>query len=111
MFGRVLLIAFAAVGLASCSSDSTSDWSMLFEAAKSYWKGPASISVEQAATIPYATIGIRLDDGPQGLLVLATDVSGDRFWTSGQHIALRTRAGRIVQSVGLGHDLYRVHGH
>jgi len=67
--------------------------------------GKIRVTREQAAAIPYASLGYTLDGGNQGLLVLATDSGGDLLWTSAAHIVIVTREGRIVRTVGLGHDL------
>ena len=70
--------------------------------------GKLRITREQAAAIPYASLGYRLDGGNQGLLVLATDSGGDLLWTSAAHVVIVTRDGRIVRTVGLGQDLSNV---
>lgn len=70
--------------------------------------GPARITEAQAAAIPYASIGYRVNDGPEQLLVLATDTGGEQLWTSASHLVLVTRGGRIVRTVGLAHDVSSV---
>jgi len=65
----------------------------------------SSVTRDQAASIPYASIGIRIGDAAEGILVLATDEQGQQIWTSSSHIVLVTRGGRIVRSVGLDHDI------
>lgn len=59
----------------------------------------------QAAAIPYASLGYSVGDGDERLLVLATDENGKQMWTSAEHVVLTLRAGRVVQTVGLPHDL------
>jgi hypothetical protein len=63
------------------------------------------VTRDQAAAIPYASMGYALDGGNQIMLVLATDSGGEMLWTSVAHIVIVTRQGRIVRTVGLGHDL------
>jgi len=70
--------------------------------------GKVRITREQAAAIPYASLGYALDGGNQGLLVLATDSGGDLLWTSAAHVVIVTREGRIIRTVGLGQDLSNV---
>jgi hypothetical protein len=60
-----------------------------------------SISLDQAAAVPYASLGFRLDGGSQTLLVLATNNNGDQLWTAKSRIVLLTRNGRLLRSVGL----------
>lgn len=50
-------------------------------------------------------MGFRLDGGNQNLLVLATNSGGELLWTGPSHAVIVTRDGRIVRTVGLGHDL------
>lgn len=70
--------------------------------------GNIRVTREQAAAIPYASLGYTIDGGNQGLLVLATDSGGDLLWTSAAHVVIVTRDGRIVRTVGLGRDLSNV---
>ena len=100
-----ILMAVIMPGLAACSSDEGSDWSMVFQLAKNYWNGPPAITLQQAGAIPYATIGVRIGDGPQAIFVLASSEGGDLLWVLGRSVALGTRNGRIIRSEGLTHDL------
>jgi|SRR6185312_1899358 len=95
--------------LSGCSSTGSSDYSLYYQALKqSFTGGNAHVSREQAAAIPYASIGYRLNDGPEQLLVLATDSGGEQLWTSGAHIVIVTRGGRIVRTVGFAQDVAAV---
>ena len=67
--------------------------------------GNVRVTRQQAAAIPYASMGYTVDGGNQSLLVLATDSGGELLWTSAAHVVIVTREGRIVRTVGLGHDL------
>lgn len=67
--------------------------------------GNQRVNRDQAAAIPYASMGWRLDNGNQSIIVLATDKAGEQLWTSAMRIVLVTRDGRLVRSVGLGRDL------
>jgi hypothetical protein len=67
--------------------------------------GKVRVTHDQAAAIPYASIGYSLNGGNQGLLVLGTDSGGELLWTSSSHVVIVTRDGRIVRTVGLGKDL------
>jgi len=63
------------------------------------------VTLQQAASVPYASIGVRLGNSRETMLVLAGDASSGQLWTSASHIAITTRNGRIIRTVGLGHDL------
>jgi len=112
-----LIRAAACGGLAlvaaSCSSSNSGNTSYeqffkIISQSVSASFGKARITREQAAAIPYASLGYRIDDGNQGLLVLATDSGGDLLWTSAAHVVIVTRDGRIVRTLGLGRDLSNV---
>ena len=95
--------------VSGCDSTGTSDYSLYYQAvrqsiAKSFG-GDTHVTKDQAAAISYASIGYRVDDGPEQLLVLATDSGEEQLWTSASHVVIVTRGGRIVRTVGLPHDL------
>src|SRR5580698_5344419 len=82
---RAILGGLGAPLLAGCSSDSNSDANMFGKMAAqsiAVFGAKPSITLDQVASIPYATIGVRLGDGPQTLLVLATRTGDSFFWTS-----------------------------
>ncbi len=98
-------LAFAPLTLlAACNSGS--DYDQYYQAIKEVWNNPGGdVSVSQAAAIPYATIGYRVGDGRQKILVLASDTQGSLLWTSAEHVVITTKDGRIVRTVGLEHDI------
>ncbi len=64
------------------------------------------VTLEQAAAVPYASMGIRLGDSGQSMIILASDSNGQRLWTSKARIAITTAPdGRIVRTGGFEHDL------
>ena len=102
---RVVALACSAL-LAGCSSDGAGDWLSIFQAARLSWENrDAPVGLNDAASIPYATLGVRINEGPEQILILATDLSGDRLWTSAARIAITTRNGRIIRTAGFGTDL------
>jgi len=93
--------------LAGCSSTGNSDYSQFYRAlrqsvAASFGNG--RITKDQAAAIPYASMGYRVDGASEHLVVLATDANGEQLWTSKARVVIVTRGGRIVRTVGLPHD-------
>jgi hypothetical protein len=100
-------LAFAlALCSAGCSSDGTSDYGQLFQYVSSAWTGrDTAVTHEQASAIPYASLGVRIGDGPEQMLVLATGDNSKSSWTSASHFVLQTEYGRIVQSVGFAADI------
>jgi len=103
-------LAAAALLLAGCSSadSGNTNYAQFFQLAKqslSATFGKVRVTRDQAAAIPYASMGYSLDGGNQQLLVLATDSAGEQLWTGPSHVVIVTRDGRIIRTVGLGHDL------
>ena len=98
-------VAFAFLLLAGgCSSTGTSDYSQFYRVLRQSLSasfGHQRVTKDQAADIPYASMGYRLNDGSEQLIVLATDSNGEQLWTSAAHIVIATRDGRIVRTVGL----------
>lgn len=101
----VLLSACAAIGagaLSGCSSDGGGDWLALVSLARTSWENRnAPVALAEAAAIPFATLGVRIADGREQILVLATDSNGERLWVAHTQVAMTTRAGRIVETAGL----------
>jgi len=96
--------------LAGCSSagSGNTNYAQFYQLTKQSLSasfGKIRITRDQAASIPYASMGYSLDGGNQALLVLATDSGGELLWTGPSHAVIVTRDGRIVRTVGLGHDL------
>lgn len=67
--------------------------------------GSDSISREKAAAVPYATLGARIGGGGETMMVLSTASGADRLWLDAARAGVITRDGRVVRTVGLGHNL------
>jgi len=98
----------AAAALTACaqgadSGNGASEWGQIVDMVSGQIGGSKSdtVTLQQAAAVPYATIGIRVNDGPQLMLVLAADEAGDHLWTSKARAAVTTRFGRVVRTSGL----------
>jgi hypothetical protein len=94
--------------LAGCSSTSngTGTYKRYFQAIRQsagLFSTPM-VTRAQAAATPYASMGYRVDNGAQLMLVLATDAGGDQIWTASNHVVFETRDGRVTRTVGLPHD-------
>lgn len=103
-----LLLGALTLAVAGCSSDNSSSYAQYWTALKRSWQGSfgtVRVTREEAAAIPYASMGYRVDDGPERIIILATDTHGERLWTSAGHIVLLTHDGQIIRTVGLTHDL------
>lgn len=92
--------------VSACSSAGGGDWVTLLQATRAAWEGRnASVGLDQASHIPYATLGVRINEGAQQILILALDDNGERLWTSSARVAIATSGGRIVRTAGFGTDL------
>jgi hypothetical protein len=105
-----VLMALLLAGCRTSSEDpaTESNYQQLFKLARQSFDaafGQVRITREQAAAIPYASMGYTVNDGNEAILVLATDSGGELLWTSASHVVIVSRDGRIVRTVGLGTDL------
>ncbi len=106
--GRQFLIVASLALLTGCNGGSRqSDYPSFYKLMRQSWRNSFSggVSREQAAAIPYASMGWRLNGGPQQIIILATDSGQSMIWTSAAHIVLQTESGRITRTVGLPVDL------
>jgi hypothetical protein len=105
---RSLLSLAAAAPLAGCDTKpygmSWGDWGDLIGTAAGLKAGPA-ISRQQAANIPYATIGFRLGDSSEAVLLLAEKTPDGSLWTSINRQAIVTAKGRIRETAGFHWNL------
>ena len=89
--------------LTGCGTQSP--WQDYFQMVRqSLGGGALKVTLEQAGSIPYASLGYRIDNSPQAMLVLATDTNDDLLWTGRSRVVLVTRDGRVLRSVGLPQD-------
>jgi len=63
---------------------------------------------ERAAAIPYASLGVRFGGSDEAMFVLAGKSGDDLLWLGG-NVAVTTRHGRIVRTVGFKHNISGVH--
>lgn len=105
---RALLCAVPALVLAGCSSDQNSAanyGAFLLKSGLNPFGPPPAITRNQAAAVKYASIGLRVGDTAQLMLVLAEATTDTKLWSSAAHIALQTRFGRIIRTSGLDANL------
>ena len=105
---RLIEAAFALAATcltAGCIDIAQGDVGQIYDAAKGLWNSGEAVSLEEAASVPYASIGVRLGGSSEIMLLLATDSGGRQLWTSSARIAITTDKGRIVRTAGFGYDL------
>jgi hypothetical protein len=103
---RTICAVVAPLFLVACSSDRTNEWDAVVSIFGRVFGGPGEqVTYQQAAAIPFASIAVRLGDGPEGILVLGSSNGDQQLWTAASHIVLLTRGGRIVRTAGLEQNL------
>jgi hypothetical protein len=106
-FNPAFLITLTTL-LSGCGSDGSGEYGQYMSLIRQSFSQSFSgngITQDQAAAIPYASMGYRINGGREALIVLATDTGGGLLWTSASRVVLVTRDGRLMRSVGLAHDL------
>ena len=108
--GKVLAAGILASLAGSCSSagSGNTNYAQFYQLVRQSLSasfGKIRVTRDQAASVSFASMGYSLDGGNQAMLILATDAGGELLWTSGAHVVIVTREGRIVRSLGLGRDL------
>lgn len=102
---RRLAVVLPLMMLAGCASNG-GDWKALYTAARDSWNNSdAAVPIESVAAIPYATIGFRVGDGAEQIVILAAQNDSDTLWTSAAKVALTLRSGRVVRTAGLAANL------
>jgi len=104
----LLLLGWPLVGMAGgCGSQNSGVWFNYLQLMRESLHaslGDSAVTRAQAAAVPYASLGYRINGSRESLLVLATDENGEQMWTSASHVVLNFRDGRLVRTVGLPHD-------
>lgn len=103
---RRALPALAAGCLLGACSIQGSDILSIYRIARYAISGESkTVTLQRAASVPYASMGVRLGNGREAMLILAGDTPGGQLWTSASHIAITTHNGRIIRTAGFEHDL------
>ena len=96
--------ALAALFLAACSVNSDLERVGGF-LLNSVTGSNAKVSREQAAAVPYATMGLELGASNQALLILGTTMGDELDWFAGENLFVATKNGRVIRTLGLPYDL------
>lgn len=98
-------LLFAAPLLCGCGIHFGGDAAQVYDMAQLAWAGGGNVTREEAAAVPYASMGVRVGSSSEVMILLAHQSGGQALWTSASHIAITTRDGRIAQTAGLRHNL------
>ncbi len=111
----IAVIVLLASSVASCAqvqdqSDLLKMGSLLVQQTGLFGGGDDNVTREKAASVPYASIGIRLGSGQEAMLLLAT-TSGDNLrWQAGTQYVVNTRDGHVTLTAGFVHNLDGLEG-
>jgi hypothetical protein len=90
--------------LGGCANDS--DLVQVGRVYASYIGGSnVKITRDQAAAIPFATMGLELGSNPQALLILGMVATDELNWYAKDQLFVATQRGRVIRTVGLPFDL------
>jgi hypothetical protein len=105
------LLATGVAGCATAPGSTTTDPNSTFNllsktyASKVPPPGRYPLSSEQILDIPYATLGVRIDDNPRIVMVLSTVDGQSLRWVSADFVTFVTRDGWLLKTHGLRRDL------
>jgi hypothetical protein len=104
---RQLLGGLLASGVAGCATDSGSTVDLVTKMVTS--KGPSAggypLSPEQIHDLPYATLGVRREEGERAVMVLVSIDGANLEWVSADGVTMVTSHGWMVQTHGMPRDL------
>lgn len=102
---RISILTVSSLLLAACNgnSDAARMGQLVWQAMP--WRSGTKVTLAQAAAIPYASMGVSLGNGDQGLLVLGAASPTLSEWYAGEEVMIGTRGGRVVKTIGLPSNL------
>jgi hypothetical protein len=107
---RMLACACLALPLAACENNSdAAKVGQLLLGQITGIGGSENVSRNQAAAIPYATLGVRLGSSAEAMFVLEAKSGSNLQWVGGTQFAIATRDGRVLRTTGFVHNLYGFH--
>ncbi len=100
----LLSLALASLALAACGSTSEKYTGLIWDRLT---KDRVTVTRDQAAAIPFASIGIQGGDSNQVTLVLGGTRNGSAQWLN-SILTVETHEGRIIQTAGFPNNLSRM---
>ena len=98
------------ISLSSCSTLSSNNiapgYAQAYEEIKNFIFGHESnLDLNYIESIPYASMIVKIGNGPSGLMILESKVNDKYTWVSADGVYLIIQKGRIIQSQGLSNNL------
>ena len=112
---RIFLKFFIFLTFTSCTSINTNNIAPGYVGAYQAIKGSIFgsenvLDLEYIKRIPYASMIVRIGNGPSGLMILESKSDDKLTWVSADGVYLVIRQGRIIQSQGLTNNLDEITG-
>lgn len=113
MTRRSVLWAAMAAPLSACEAPYGIDYKTVRDsfAVSLGLEQPPGITLEQASQVPYSSLGFRIGNSSEQMLVLGAASGGANIWTSAEHRAIVTKAGRVTQTAGFPWNLSETYWH
>ena len=107
---KPLLPIFLLFLISSCASLDTSriapGYIQAFKAMKQLITGvEVNISPETIEKIPYASMLVRIGNGPAALMILESQINENYTWVSADGVYLVINSGKIIKTQGLNNNL------
>ena len=108
---RSLVASLLSLFLFSCSGSNliSSSYSTAFEVVtKQFSKDKLTIDIEVIKNIPYASSIINFKGSSKALVILESKRKNTYTWVSSDEKVFITRGGRVVSTIGLPNNLYKI---
>ncbi|MFL2706890.1 MAG: YjbF family lipoprotein [Gammaproteobacteria bacterium] len=101
---------FLLIGLTSCANINTSNiapgYTQAYSALKQYFTGfQNTIEPQVIKNIPYASMLVKIGNGPTALMILESKNNDDYSWVSADGVYLIINNGKIIKTHGLSNNL------
>ncbi len=112
---NIAVLLLLASSVAACAevqdqSDFLRMGSVLLQETGLFGGGDDNVTREKAASVPYASIGIRLGSSREAMLLLATTSGENLRWQAGTQYVINTRDGHVTLTAGFEHNLDGLQG-
>ena len=107
---KIINLIFLVITLNSCSTISSNKiapgYAQAYEEIKNFFFGSESnLDLNYIESIPYASMIVKIGNGPSGLMILESKNNDKYTWVSADGVYLVIHKGRIIQSQGLSNNL------
>mgnify|MGYP001233941649 CR=1 FL=1 len=107
---KIIKTIFLVISLTSCSTISSNKiapgYAQAYDEIKKFLFGfESNLDSDYIESIPYASMIVKIGNGPSGLMILQSKTNDKYTWVSADGVYLVIQEGRIIQSQGLSNNL------